>query len=160
MKIAKNTVVSMDYTLTDDKGEVIDSSKEGGPLNYIQGHGQIVPGLERAMEGKAIGAEFSVSIEPKDGYGERHAERTITVPRSDLPPDLDPEVGMQLAGEGKNGDPVPLWVTEVGAKEITLDGNHPLAGKTLNFAITVRDIREVTEEELSHGHVHGPGGHH
>jgi len=160
MKIAKNTVVSMDYTLTDESGEVIDSSKDGGPLNYIQGHGQIVPGLERALEGKEIGADFSVSIKPEDGYGVRHAERTMKVPRSDLPPDLDPEVGMQLAGEGKNGDPVPLWVTEVNPKEITLDGNHPLAGKTLNFAITVRGVREVTKEELSHGHVHGPGGHH
>jgi FKBP-type peptidyl-prolyl cis-trans isomerase SlyD len=160
MKITKNAVVSFDYTLTDDAGKVIDSSTGGAPLDYLQGHGQIVPGLEREMEGKAVGAEFKVAVKPEDGYGKRHTERQIKVPRNELPADLEPEVGMQLAGEGQNGDPVPLWVIEVSDAHITLDGNHPLAGQNLHFAITIRGVREATKDELTHGHVHGPGGHH
>lgn len=160
MKIAKNTVVSFDYTLTDDTGKVIDSSTDSAPLDYIQGHGQIVPGLEREMEGKEVGAEFKIKIKPEDGYGVRHDERTMKVPRAELPPELEPEVGMQLAGESQGGDPVPLWVTEVGTSHVTLDGNHPLAGQNLNFEIAIRGVREPSKDELSHGHVHGPGGHH
>lgn len=159
-RVSKNTVVSFDYTLTDDNGKVIDSSKDQAPLDYIQGHGQIVPGLEREMEGKDIGAEFKIKISPEDGYGIRHVERTMKVPREELPPDLEPEIGMQLAGEGKNGDPVPLWVTEVTEQHVMLDGNHPLAGQNLNFDVVIRGVREPTKEELAHGHVHGPGGHH
>jgi FKBP-type peptidyl-prolyl cis-trans isomerase SlyD len=159
-KVQKNSVVSIDYTLTDDEGEVLDTSKGQDPLSYLHGHGQIVPGLERALEGKAIGDSVKVVVEPKDGYGQRDQKRVMHVNRAKLPSDLDPEVGMQLAGQDDKGQVIPLWITQVSATEVTLDGNHPLAGQTLHFDVQIKDVRQATEEELHHGHAHGPGGHH
>jgi FKBP-type peptidyl-prolyl cis-trans isomerase SlyD len=160
MKIARDSVVSIDYTLTDDKGEVLDSSKGQKPLDYLHGHGQIVPGLERELEGKQLGDSFKVDVAPKDGYGEHNPRRIVQVPRTELPSDLAPEIGMQLAAEGPDGEVVPLWITAVTDSQVTLDGNHPLAGQTLHFAIDIRGVREATKEELTHGHVHGPGHEH
>ncbi len=160
MKIAKNTVVAIDYTLKDDEGEIVDSSEGQDPLHYLHGHGNIVAGLERALDGKEAGENVSVSIAPKDGYGERNEARVLKVERSALPSEMEPEVGMQVAAEGPNGQVLPLWITEVADKSVTLDGNHPMAGKTLHFTVDIRSVRDATAEELQHGHVHGPGGHH
>jgi FKBP-type peptidyl-prolyl cis-trans isomerase SlyD len=160
VKIAKNTVVSIDYTLKDDAGEVVDSSSGGDPLTYLHGHAQIVDGLEQALEGKGVGDNVVVSVAAKDGYGERNAAKVMTIERSRLPQDMEPEVGMQLAAEGPRGEVVPLWITAVAANEVTLDGNHPMAGKTLHFTVDVRSVRQASSEEMQHGHVHGPGGHH
>lgn len=160
MKITANTVVSIDYTLTDDDGEIIDTSKGQAPLTYLHGHGQIVAGLERHLEGRESGDSLQADIAPADAYGEYDSGKVLRVPRGELPEDLTPEVGMRLLAEGPNGESVPLWVVEVSPSEVTLDGNHPLAGQTLHFAVDVREVRQATEEELEHGHVHGPGGEH
>lgn len=159
MKIAADTAVSIDYTLKNDAGEVIDTSQGGEPLTYLHGHGNIVPGLERALEGHAEGDSVSVSVEPEDGYGERQENMTMRVPRSELPDGADAEVGAVLAARGPNGEQIPLWVTEVGESDILVDANHPLAGKTLHFDIKVSSVRAATDEEKAHSHVHGPDEH-
>ena len=160
MNIGENSVVSLEYTLRSDGGEIIDSSVGDDPLAYLHGQGQIVPGLERELGGKKKGDELKVAVSAKDGYGERDARKIMKVPRKDLPKALKPEVGMQLSAESPSGDVIPVWVTEVGPDSVTLDGNHPLAGQNLNFEIKIVDVRAATAEELQHGHVHGPGGHH
>lgn len=158
--IAQDLVAAIDYTLTNDAGKVLDSSDGGQPLYYLHGRGQIVPGLERALLGRKTGDSFQVRLTPDEGYGVRDPERVMKVPKSALPDDLEIEVGAVLSGETKNGEVIPLWIVQVDATEVTLDGNHPLAGEALNFAVTVREVRKATAEELAHGHVHGPGGHH
>lgn len=160
MSIEKNSAVSIEYTLRSDDGEVIDSSVGDDPLTYLHGHGQIVAGLEREISGKKVGDSFKVKVSPAEGYGEIDPKKSMKVPRKELPKSMDPEVGMQLSAESKDGDVVPVWVTAVDADTVTLDGNHPLAGQNLNFEITIKDVRPATQEELEHGHVHGPGGHH
>jgi FKBP-type peptidyl-prolyl cis-trans isomerase SlyD len=160
MNIGKDTVVSIDYTLKDDGGDILDSSDDGAPLEYLHGHSQIVPGLERALEGKAQGAEVKIAVPPGDGYGDVESGKVMDVERKELPEDLTPEVGMQLAAEDNNGRRVPVWITKVTSDKVTLDGNHPLAGKTLHFEVAVRSVRKATKEELKHGHAHGADGHH
>ena len=159
MKIAKNKVVSIDYTLKDDDGKIIDSSEGRDPLSYIQGIGNIIPGLEEALEGKESGSKINVSIEPEKGYGVRNENMIKQLERSQFEPDMEIKTGMQFQAEGPEGLQVVV-VTNVENDTITVDGNHPLAGMQLNFSVEVKDIRDATEEELSHGHVHGPGGHH
>ncbi len=160
MRIGKDTVVSIEYTLKDDAGEVLDSSVGEDPLDYLHGHGQIVPGLERALDGKDVGEKLTVDVSPADGYGERHQDRVFAVPRGQLPKKLQPKVGMQLAAEGPDGDAMPVWIIGVDDEAVTLDGNHPLAGQTLHFAIEVKSVRAATKDELEHGHAHGEDGHH
>lgn len=159
MNIAKDAAVSIDYTLKDDEGVVIDTSDGEEPLVYLHGHSQIVPGLERALDGKAVGDSFKVDVAPIDGYGEHDAERVMEIARTDLPKGLNPEVGMQLSAESQDGDQVPVWIMAVNDNKVILDGNHPLAGKTLHFEIKVAEVREATQDELEHGHVHGEDGH-
>lgn len=160
MKIADGCVVEIDYTLKDDEGELLDSSVDDGALHYLHGGGQIVPGLERALLGKVSGDEVVVVVAPEDGYGPYYEDRVATVSRSRLPADEEPEVGMILEGNGPAGESILLRVVEVDDEGVTLDANHPLAGETLHFAVTVRGVRAATEEELQHGHAHGPDGHH
>lgn len=159
MKIQTDAVVSIHYVLRDDAGQVLDQSGDA-PLAYLHGHGNIVPGLEQALEGLESGAKQKAEVAPEKGYGERDDQRLITVQRSQLPEELEPEVGMMLSGQAPDGQPVPFWISEVHETSVTLDGNHPLAGKVLHFEVTVGDIRAASEEELAHGHVHGPGGAH
>ena len=159
MKIADGSVVEIDYTLRDDDGEVIDTSAEEGPLHYLHGHGQIVPGLEKALLGRVVGDAGKVVVAPEDGYGPHHGDRVVTVPRDRLPADAEPEVGMVLEGNGPGGESILLRVVDVSGGNVTLDANHPLAGENLHFEVTVRGIRAATEEELQHGHAHGPDGH-
>ena len=159
MTIKQNSVVTFHYTLKDDAGAVIDSSASDEPLAYLHGHGNLVPGLERELEGKGTGDRLNVRLLPADGYGERNQELVQKVPRRSLKGISKLTVGMRLQAQTAQG-PRPVVVTQVVGDMVTLDGNHPLAGKNLNFDIAIEDVRDATEEELAHGHVHGPGGHH
>ncbi len=152
------TVVSIHYTLRDDDGDVVDSSADAEPLDYLHGAENIVPGLERAMAGKAVGAKFKVTVAPADGYGERGPEPK-PVPRSAFPDDMDLELGAQLFVRGPDGEPFPVWIAGIGDDEIMIDQNHPLAGENLHFEVEVIAIRAATPEEIEHGHPHGPDGH-
>jgi FKBP-type peptidyl-prolyl cis-trans isomerase SlyD len=159
MQIAQDSVVSIHYTLTSDAGEVIDSSSGGDVLVYLQGHGNLIPGLERELEGKQAGDKLKVRIAPTDGYGEKDDALIQDVPRSAFGGVADIQVGMQFQAQSNHG-PQTVTITKVAPDMITVDGNHPLAGQHLNFDVEITDVRAATEEELSHGHVHGPGGHH
>lgn len=159
MKVADNKVVVIDYTLTDNSGTVIDSSEGAGPLAYLHGAGNIIPGLEDALMGKEAGDKVQASIEPANAYGERHEALKQDVP-ADLFSGVDNvEVGMQFQSETEQG-PVLVTVIAINNDTITVDGNHPLAGVHLNFDVEIREVREPSAEELEHGHVHGEGGHH
>lgn len=158
MQITTGSVVVFDYTLTDDDKDIIDSSTGSEPLAYIQGEGQIVPGLEKAMEGKKAGDTFKISIPPEEAYGIHDPENISVVPADQIEGGEELEEGMQLHTEGEFGEQTVI-ITKIVGNEITIDGNHPLAGMTLHFDIAIRDVRPATEEELDHGHVHGEGGH-
>lgn len=149
----------MHYKLTLDDGEVVDSSEGGEPLAYLHGHGNIVPGLESALEGKTSGTELKVSVKPEDGYGERDEEAVQTVPRSAFPEDASLEVDLQFQAVDQDQNPIMGRITALEGDQVTVDFNHMLAGMTLNFEVSITDIRDSTEEEQTHGHVHGPGGH-
>lgn len=149
----------MEYTLRDTKGEIIDSSSGRAPLTYLHGFKNIIPGLEKELEGKKIGDELRVKVEADEAYGQRDESLISEVPRAELQSIPDLEVGMQLQAQSSQGVRV-LTVTGIAEGTVTLDANHPLAGIDLHFEVKVLKIREATEEELSHGHVHGPGGHH
>jgi FKBP-type peptidyl-prolyl cis-trans isomerase SlyD len=159
MKIGKGKVVSIDYTLTDARGEILDSSKGNTPLSYIQGHGNIIPGLENSLEGRSAGDSFKLTVPPKDAYGEREEGRTMHIKREQFKGVDDLEVGMQFHAQGEGG-PQVVTITAIEGDTVTVDGNHPLSGMTLNFDVSVVEVRDATKEELEHGHVHGPGGHH
>lgn len=159
MQIADNTVASFHYTLTDEAGDVLDSSREREPLAYLHGAGNIVPGLEKALSGRSEGDSFKVEVAPEEGYGPRHDELVQTMPKSAFQGAPEPKPGMQFQGQGPQG-PVMVVVTGVEGDKVTIDGNHPLAGKTLNFDIEVAEVREANKEELDHGHVHGADGVH
>jgi len=159
MPIAKDSVVSIHYTLKDDAGEVIDSSAGSDPLTYLHGHGNIVSGLENALEGKETGNKLAVAVPPAEGYGDYNKDLVQKVPLRSLKGIPNVRVGMQLQAQTEQGTRV-VTVTNVQSDMVTIDGNHPLAGKALNFDVEVTEVRSATEEELSHGHVHGPGGHH
>ena len=159
MKIAKNKVVSIDYTLTDAKGSVLDKSSKGRPLHYIQGAGNIIPGLEKALEGKGAGETLKAQIAHKDAYGPRDESLMQVLPKTDFGEISDLKVGMELEAESDEGVRI-ITVTKIEGDQVTVDGNHPLAGMDLTFDVNVVEVRDATEEEFSHGHVHGPGGHH
>lgn len=158
MQIEKHTVVAIDYTLKDDEGTVIDSSDGREPLAYLHGVGSIIPGLEKELEGKSVGDALEVSIPPAEGYGERKEELLQEVDRAQFGDVEDLAPGMQFQVNAETG-PLVVTVTDVNEKVVTIDGNHPLAGVNLNFAVTVKEIREATDEEKEHGHAHGEGGH-
>lgn len=159
MQIAERRVAAFHYTLTNEQGEVIDSSSGREPLAYLHGAGNIVPGLEREMTGKRAGDTFTVVVAPEEGYGPHHAGLIQKVPRAAFQGVDTIEPGMQFHANGPQG-PMSVTVTEVDGETVTIDGNHPLAGQALHFAIEVTDVREASSEEVMHGHVHGAGGHH
>lgn len=160
MQIAENTVVSIHYTLTNAAGETLDSSLPGGePLLYLHGHGNIVPGLENALTGKAAGDKLDVAVQPDEGYGEHHPQLIQDVPREAFEGVETLEPGMQFQADTGAG-PRLFTITKVDGDQVTVDGNHPLAGEVLNFAVEITAVRAATDEELEHGHVHGEGGHH
>lgn len=158
MQIANDVVVSIEYTLTDDQGNVIDSSVGGEPLAYLHGAGNIIPGLEEALEGKAVGDSFKVTVQPSEGYGEKDEGLLQVVPRSMFRGVDQIEPGMQFHAQTDYGMQV-ITVAKVEGDNVTVDGNHPLAGQTLNFDVKVIEVRAASAEELEHGHVHGAGGH-
>ncbi len=157
MQISQNKVVTIDYTLTDDQGRVIDSSKGKEPLAYIHGVGNIIPGLEKALEGKLVGDALNVEVAPEQAYGERNDALVEVVSRAQFAGVESLAVGMQFQTDGGQG-PVIVTVVAIEDESVTIDGNHPLAGVVLNFDVVVVGIREADEAELSHGHVHGEGG--
>lgn len=158
MQASRDKIVTMHYTLTADDGNVLDSSSGGEPLSYLHGHGNIVAGLEKALEGAETGFKSRVTVAPEEGYGARREEMVIAAPRDQFDPAMDLKPGLQVVANGPQGQ-IIFTVREVGDEEVTLDGNHPLAGQRLHFEVEVTDVRAASDEELAHGHVHGPGGH-
>ncbi len=159
MKIAKDKVVSIEYTLRDNDGNVLDTSEGREPLAYLHGNGNLIPGLEAQLEGKGADEALKVVVAPADGYGEFDAAQIVNVPKSQFAGVAELAVGMQFTASGPEGQQV-VTVTKIENDTVTVDGNHPLAGQTLNFDVKIVSVREATADELSHGHVHGAGGHH
>lgn len=159
MQIAERTVASFHYTLTDEAGTVIDSSRGRAPLTYLHGAGNIVPGLEKEMVGRRAGDSFDVQVSPEEGYGQPEPQLIQVVPREAFQGVDDLQVGMEFQAQTAQG-PMSVAIAKIEGDSVTVDGNHPLAGKRLHFAIEVTDVRDASLEELSHGHVHGEGGHH
>ena len=156
--IEDGKVVSLDYVLKDDAGEVIDRSADGSPLLYLHGARNIVVGLERALSGKRVGDSLSVSVPPEHGYGSRRG-KTWTVPRSSFPKEAKLERGMQFSTQTQDGRRMPIWIAKVQGPSVVVDPNHPLADKTLHFEVKVLEVRDASDEEKQHGHAHGPHGH-
>lgn len=159
MQIANDCVVSIHYELTNDAGEVLDSSAGGEPLTYLQGANNIIPGLENQLAGRRSGDRLDVTVQPEEGYGTHQAQLVQEVPREAFPDPDSIEIGMRFTAQSDQGN-VSVVVTGVNDSHITVDGNHPLAGQVLHFAVSVTDVRAASPEELDHGHVHGPDGHH
>ena len=157
MEISKDAVVSIDYKLTNDDGQVLDSSEGREPLSYLHGHGNLIPGLETALAGKKSGDAVQTTLAPADGYGVRDESLVQDVPRDRFDPSVELKAGMQFQAETPEGMRL-IRVVDVQGDQVKVDGNHPLADVTLNFDVKVVDVREATPEELSHGHAHGPGG--
>ncbi len=159
MQIEQNAVVTLHYTLKDNDGNVIDQSEDGSFL-YLHGAMNIIPGLENALAGKSAGEELSITVAPEEGYGAKDPERVQEVPKEMFENSGDIEVGLQFHAEGPDGGAVVVTVIEVKDDVVVIDGNHALAGVDLNFDVKVIEVREASEEEIEHGHVHGPHGHH
>jgi FKBP-type peptidyl-prolyl cis-trans isomerase SlyD len=159
MQIQDKRVVSLSYTLKDDNDQIIDQSTDGS-FCYLHGASNIIPGLEDSLTGKQAGDELSVRVSPEDGYGARDENRIQEVPREMFPDDTEIETGMQFHAQSPDGQQIVVMVAKVDEKTVTVDGNHPLAGVPLNFDVRILDVRDATTEELEHGHVHGPDGHH
>ena len=158
MQIGAKKAVTFHYSLRDDDGNVLDTSDGGEPLTYLHGEGNIVPGLEKALEGKQPGDEVKATVPPAEGYGTRDETNVRNVPRRQLP-EGEIELGMRLQIRTDQG-PIIATVKAIRGDYVTIDANHPLADKTLHFEVKVVEVRDATAEELQHGHVHGPGGHH
>jgi FKBP-type peptidyl-prolyl cis-trans isomerase SlyD len=159
MLIAQDKVVLIHYTLKNDAGEVLDSSSGGDALAYLHGQGNIIPGLEKALEGRQAGDKLNVKVDPAEGYGERDAKLQQQVPRRQFG-GANVQPGMQFHAQTSQGHTRVVTVTRIVGDMVTVDGNHPLAGENLHFDVEIAEVRDATEEELAHGHVHGPGGHH
>ena len=159
MTIAQHKVVTIHYKVTDSNNdEVIDSSENGEPMTYLHGARNIIPGLEQALEGKSVGDELEVTVEPADAYGERSDDRVQQVPIDAFQEMEKIEPGMAVTAQTDQGQ-INLVVIEVDETTVTVDANHPLAGKMLKFEVKIEAVRDASEEEMEHGHVHGPGGH-
>jgi FKBP-type peptidyl-prolyl cis-trans isomerase SlyD len=158
MQIADKKAVTISYTLKDDAEKVIDTSDGRAPLTYLHGVGNIVPGLEKALDGKQAGDVVKVSLSPAEGYGVRDEKQIRKVPLRKLPAGKV-SVGMRLRVQTEGG-PIAALVTAIQGDYATIDANHPLAGMNLHFEVNVTEVRDATAEELTHGHAHGPGGHH
>ncbi|MFC7520725.1 peptidylprolyl isomerase [Xanthomonas populi] len=150
MEISQGRVATIQYTLSDDTGQVLDRSTPDTPLSYLHGAGNIVPCLEQALDGKRLGETLTADVAPEQGYGPRHAQLIQQVPRDAFPTDIEVVPGVQFEARTQQ---VLVTVTDVGADHVTVDGNHPLAGQTLHFAVEVIEVREATTEELNEGHV-------
>ncbi|MCA9520800.1 MAG: peptidylprolyl isomerase [Myxococcales bacterium] len=159
MDVQKNRVVTVSYRLTDPEGTLIDEATAADPLHYLHGHGSLLPSVEKHLEGLQKSQSASFTVSPEDGYGERDDEGLRELDRSLFPDDLPLEQGLPIILETDDGE-AQAFVHDVTDSTVVVDLNHPLAGETLCFEFTVIDVRDATEAELAHGHVHGPGGHH
>ncbi len=159
MQIGPNSVVSIHYELSNDAGEILDTSAEGEPLVYLHGAHNIIPGLENQLIGKKVGDALKVKVQPEDGYGVQQAELIQQVPRDAFPDPDNLAVGMSFSAESEGGH-ISVVITELTDELATVDGNHPLAGVVLSFDVSIADVRAATDEEISHGHVHTHGHHH
>ncbi|MCO5260364.1 MAG: peptidylprolyl isomerase [Crocinitomicaceae bacterium] len=159
MKAAKHTVVSLDYTLKNNAGQVMDSSEGQEPLVYLHGVGFLIPGLEQEIEGMEKGQAKSVTVQPEHAYGLRRDDLLYVVPKSGFQGEEEMVVGMQVELDTENG-PALAYIEKIDGDNVTLDLNHPLAGEVLTFDIKISDVREASADEIDHGHVHGPHGHH
>jgi FKBP-type peptidyl-prolyl cis-trans isomerase SlyD len=159
VKIESKKVVAIHYTLTDKSGQIVDSSDGSDPLHYLHGFGNIIPGLEDALLGKTMGDKISVSIPPEKAYGVYNENDKIQAQKSQFQGVDELKVGMDIQTRTKEG--IKMYrVEKIFGDTVILDGNHALAGETLNFEVEIMDVRDASEEELEHGHVHGPGAHH
>ncbi len=157
MTVKKDKVVEMHYTLKNDTGDVLDSSKGQAPMPFLQGHGNIISGLEKAIEGMKVGESCDVSVEPAEAYGEHHFEAIQEIPKEALQGIDNLVVGMDLQSQDEKGNPLVVRVTEINKDSVIIDANHPLAGQTLSFSVSIEGIRDATKEELEHGHIHTHG---
>ncbi|MGO2133442.1 MAG: FKBP-type peptidyl-prolyl cis-trans isomerase [Halomonas sp.] len=158
MQIAQNTVVAFHYTLTNEAGEVLDSSEGREPLTYLHGAGNIIPGLEKQLEGRTAGDKLQANVSPEEGYGEIQPQLIQEVSRESFQGVDSIEPGMQFQAQ-TDGGPLMVTITDVQGDMVTVDGNHPLAGQPLNFDVEIAEVREASQEEIEHGHVHGEDGH-
>lgn len=158
--VSRDKVVSFHYTLKNAQGEVVDSSRGSEPLVYLHGYQQIVAGLEAELVGKAPGANFQVTVAPKDGYGEREEEMVFSIPKKDWTLPEGVGAGEVVELQSPEGEVVPAMIVEINEEVVVLDANHPLAGESLFFDVELLEVRAATAEEIEHQHVHGPGGHH
>jgi FKBP-type peptidyl-prolyl cis-trans isomerase SlyD len=160
MKIGADSVVVFDYTLKDPEGTVIDQGAGEDGMAYLHGHDQLVPGLEAALEGKGVGDRVEVVVPPEQGYGPRRPDALIRVAKTELPDYASLEIGEELHSEGPDGEVETWWIAAIEDEDVVLDGDHPLAGVTLHFDVTVTKVRAASAEELEHGHAHeGPDAH-
>lgn len=157
--VSSGKVVLFHYTLTNDAGEILDRSEANQPMPYLHGADNIVPGLEKQMEGRKIGETFRAVVAPEDGYGVFNPKGVKMVSRREFPPKAPLQPGMQLYMESEDGHSTPFWIKEIKGQHVVIDLNHPLAGVTLNFSIEIAGIRDANDEEIAHGHPHGPDGH-
>jgi FKBP-type peptidyl-prolyl cis-trans isomerase SlyD len=158
MQIGEKTVVSFDYTLKDDEGKVLDTSEGREPLTYLHGSGNIIPGLEKALTGKSQGDSLDLTVAPEEGYGRRDESMIRNIPVRKLS-DKNPVAGRRYRAQLDEGVAIVV-VTSVKGDYAVVDANHPLADKTLHFSVKITEVRAATDEEITHGHVHGAGGHH
>lgn len=156
--IAAGKVVGIEFTLKDAEGELLDRSEPGEPMLYLHGAEQIVPGLERSLEGRKKGEHFQVVVTPEDGYGELSGEEAQSIPRTSFPPEAELEVDQPIMAQTPDGDTVVLFVVEVEPEQVWVSLDHPLAGETLHYDVTVVSMRDATPEEQEHGHPHGAHG--
>jgi FKBP-type peptidyl-prolyl cis-trans isomerase SlyD len=157
MQISHEKVAAIHYTLRDNNGKVLDSSEGKDPLYYLHGFGNLIPGMEEGLEGKAVGDKFEIKVSPEKGYGVRNDAAIQAVPREAFG-DAVVNVGMQFRAGNENGQYI-VTVVEVGEETVTVDGNHPLAGVELHFNVEIMEVRDASADEIAHGHVHGPHGH-
>jgi FKBP-type peptidyl-prolyl cis-trans isomerase SlyD len=158
--IADGKVVNLLYALKNDAGEILDRADNEAPFTYLHGGQQIVPGLESALTGLKVGDKKKVTVEPADGYGELNPDLKMTVGRSQFPPKVELEQGMQFEAQTPDGQGVVFTVEAIEGDKVKIDGNHPLAGQRLHFDVEVISMRDATDDEKAHGHAHGPDGHH
>lgn len=158
--VESGKVVVIHYVLTGADGKVIESTRGGAPMAYLHGRNNLVPGLERALDGKAVGERFAVQVASADAYGPRKGQGAVAVPRKEFPRKMDLRPGMGLQIRGSDGTPVPVYVTRIQGSRVWIDVDHPLAGQDLAFDVEVVGVRDPLPEELDHGHAHGQDGHH
>lgn len=159
MSLELNKVVTFNYTLKDEEGTVLDSTANKDPLTFISGTSQVLPRLEEALGEMLIGGKKNVKINAAEAYGEYDDKAVQSIKKEQFPSDAKVEVGVRYVANSPEGGQMPFVIKEIKEKDVTVDFNHPLAGKDLEFDVELVDIRDATAEEIQHGHVHGPGGH-